>query len=75
GGDSIVSIQLVSRARAAGVVISPRDVFRHKTAAALAEVATDGGPETDTPAQPQAPLLSLEQDELAELEAQWENSK
>ncbi|OLZ58591.1 hypothetical protein AV521_46135, partial [Streptomyces sp. IMTB 2501] len=60
---------------AAGVVISPRDVFRHKTVAALAEVATDGSPETNTPAQPQAPLLSLEQDELAELEAQWENSK
>ncbi|AGZ43003.1 non-ribosomal peptide synthetase [Actinoplanes friuliensis] len=36
GGDSIVSIQLVSRARAAGLGISPRDVFRHKTPAGLA---------------------------------------
>ncbi|WP_405559512.1 amino acid adenylation domain-containing protein [Streptomyces sp. NBC_01180] len=75
GGDSIISIQLVSRARAAGVVISPRDVFRHKTVAALAELATDSGPEPHTTPQPQAPLISLEQDELAELEAQWENSK
>ncbi len=40
GGDSIVSIQLVSRARKAGLVISPRDVFTHKTVEALAAVAT-----------------------------------
>ncbi|MEU6484916.1 amino acid adenylation domain-containing protein [Streptomyces sp. NPDC046887] len=40
GGDSIVSIQLVARARAAGLVLTPKDVFRHQTAAALAAVAT-----------------------------------
>nr|WP_296777875.1 non-ribosomal peptide synthase/polyketide synthase [Rhodococcus sp. (in: high G+C Gram-positive bacteria)] len=40
GGDSIVSIQLVARARARGVVISPRDVFEQKTVARLAAVAT-----------------------------------
>ncbi|MGA9873091.1 MAG: amino acid adenylation domain-containing protein, partial [Rhodococcus sp. (in: high G+C Gram-positive bacteria)] len=39
GGDSIMSIQLVSRAKAAGLVLSPRDVFERKTVAALAEVA------------------------------------
>ncbi|MGH3915950.1 MAG: amino acid adenylation domain-containing protein, partial [Pseudonocardiaceae bacterium] len=39
GGDSIISIQLVSRARRAGVVISPRDVFEHKTVTGLAAVA------------------------------------
>ncbi|MFD4181841.1 amino acid adenylation domain-containing protein, partial [Rhodococcus sp. NPDC058514] len=39
GGDSIMSIQLVSRAKAAGVTISPREVFEHKTVAALALVA------------------------------------
>ncbi|GAA3046574.1 non-ribosomal peptide synthetase [Actinokineospora globicatena] len=39
GGDSIVSIQLVSRARAAGVTLSPRDVFEQRTVAALAVVA------------------------------------
>ncbi|HEY2416728.1 MAG TPA: condensation domain-containing protein, partial [Steroidobacteraceae bacterium] len=39
GGDSIVSIQLVSRARKAGLVISPRAVFQHQTVAALAAVA------------------------------------
>ncbi|MEV5840822.1 non-ribosomal peptide synthase/polyketide synthase [Streptomyces sp. NPDC051985] len=40
GGDSIVAMQLVARARAAGLAFSPRDVFRHKSVAGLATVAT-----------------------------------
>ncbi|WP_250405571.1 condensation domain-containing protein, partial [Streptomyces cellostaticus] len=50
GGDSILSIQLVARARAAGLVLSPREVFEHKTVAALATVATvtDGPAATET---------------------------
>ncbi|MFD6327862.1 amino acid adenylation domain-containing protein, partial [Streptomyces sp. NPDC058442] len=40
GGDSIVSIQLVGRARAAGLLFTPRDVFRLRTVAALAAMAT-----------------------------------
>ncbi|MGH3848116.1 MAG: condensation domain-containing protein [Pseudonocardiaceae bacterium] len=43
GGDSIVSIQLVSQARAAGVVITVRDVFEHRTVGRLAGVATESG--------------------------------
>jgi amino acid adenylation domain-containing protein/FkbM family methyltransferase/non-ribosomal peptide synthase protein (TIGR01720 family) len=39
GGDSIVSIQLVSRARAAGLEFTPRDVFQHPTVESLAAVA------------------------------------
>ena len=39
GGDSIMSIQLVSRARKAGLVITPRAVFQHQTVAALAAIA------------------------------------
>ena len=39
GGDSIVSIQLVSRARQAGLSITPRAVFQHQTVEALAAVA------------------------------------
>jgi amino acid adenylation domain-containing protein/non-ribosomal peptide synthase protein (TIGR01720 family) len=39
GGDSIVSIQVVSRARQAGLRLSPRDLFQHQTVQALARVA------------------------------------
>ncbi|MGX6750507.1 amino acid adenylation domain-containing protein, partial [Streptomyces xantholiticus] len=39
GGDSIVSIQLVSRARKAGLVFSAREVFQHRTPEALAALA------------------------------------
>ncbi|WP_131738712.1 non-ribosomal peptide synthetase [Actinomadura roseirufa] len=41
GGDSIQSIQVVSRARAHGLEIRPRDVFEHRTVAALAAAAGD----------------------------------
>src|SRR5262249_32939469 len=40
GGDSIMSIQLVSRARTAGLVMTPRAVFQHQTVEALAGAAT-----------------------------------
>src|SRR5262249_55754290 len=40
GGDSIMSIQLVSRARKAGLVITPRAVFQHQTVEALAAAAS-----------------------------------
>ncbi len=39
GGDSISSIHLVSRALAAGLRLTPRDVFEQRTVAALAAVA------------------------------------
>ncbi|MFJ9679414.1 amino acid adenylation domain-containing protein [Streptomyces sp. NPDC101194] len=46
GGDSIQSIQVVSRVRADGVELSPRSVFEHRTIAELARVASEraGGP-------------------------------
>nr|WP_063772078.1 non-ribosomal peptide synthetase [Kitasatospora mediocidica] len=40
GGDSLRSIRLVSRARAAGLGITPADVFVHRTPAGLAGAAT-----------------------------------
>ncbi|MFE9657498.1 amino acid adenylation domain-containing protein [Micromonospora sp. NPDC006431] len=50
GGDSIVSIQLVSRARQAGLRLTPREVFTHRTVAALARVADElGSAETEDP--------------------------
>lgn len=39
GGDSIASIHLVSRALAAGLRLTPRDVFEQRTVAGLAAVA------------------------------------
>jgi nonribosomal peptide synthetase CepB len=39
GGDSIMSMQLVARARRAGVLFTPQDVFERKTPAELAVVA------------------------------------
>ena len=42
GGDSILSIQVVSRAQQAGLVITPRQMFQHQTIAELAEVASHG---------------------------------
>ncbi|MFI5895176.1 amino acid adenylation domain-containing protein [Actinoplanes sp. NPDC051513] len=50
GGDSIVSIQLVLRARAAGLVCTARQVFEARTVAALAEVVTE--PATARPESP-----------------------
>ncbi|ORI21252.1 non-ribosomal peptide synthetase [Rhodococcus sp. 1168] len=61
GGDSIVSMQLVSRARAAGVVFTPRDVFNNRTPRALASLiaartsaATESGAVTSADPTPEA---------------------
>ncbi|MGC0419054.1 amino acid adenylation domain-containing protein [Embleya sp. AB8] len=41
GGDSIRSIQVVSRARARGVEVTPREIFERRTVAELAALAGD----------------------------------
>ncbi|MFI5776140.1 non-ribosomal peptide synthase/polyketide synthase [Nocardia sp. NPDC051570] len=43
GGDSIRSIQVVSRARVLGVEVSPREVFEYRTVAALVGIAAGRG--------------------------------
>ncbi|MFE9325082.1 amino acid adenylation domain-containing protein [Nocardia sp. NPDC052278] len=43
GGDSILSIRLVARAKAEGLSFSTQDVFVHKTVAGLAATATEAG--------------------------------
>ncbi|GHJ41202.1 non-ribosomal peptide synthetase [Streptomyces sp. TS71-3] len=66
GGDSIVSMRLVSQARAAGLRISPRDVFEQPTVAGLAPLAAtvtrqppgDPGPDTGSGDIPLTPMLS-----------------
>ncbi len=70
GGDSIVSIQLVSLARKAGLLITPRAVFQHQTVAALA-AAAQLVPQA-APALPDVKsLLSLTQSELEGLERRY----
>ncbi|GLW93516.1 non-ribosomal peptide synthetase [Actinokineospora globicatena] len=60
GGDSIISIQLVSRARAEGLKFSPRDVFERRTVARIAEVAAEPAPvvaSTGTGPVPLTPIM------------------
>nr|APD71466.1 non-ribosomal peptide synthetase 5 [Streptomyces sp.] len=79
GGDSISSIRVVGRARAHGIVITPRDVFGHRTPLALAAVVTAGpavqpAMQAGQPAPaPQAPLLELSEDEMDELDIELES--
>ncbi|WP_181774388.1 non-ribosomal peptide synthase/polyketide synthase [Amycolatopsis pittospori] len=65
GGDSIVAMQLVGRVRGAGLLLSPRDVFRHRTVAALAEACSV---RLDAPASSSGkPLVELDAAERAEI--------
>ncbi|MFE3181063.1 amino acid adenylation domain-containing protein [Streptomyces violascens] len=41
GGDSMMSVQLLSRLRRAGLVLTPQDIFEHRTVAALARVVRE----------------------------------
>jgi amino acid adenylation domain-containing protein/non-ribosomal peptide synthase protein (TIGR01720 family) len=43
GGDSIVALQVVSRARTRGVHVTPKDLFQHQTIERLARVAEPAG--------------------------------
>ncbi|WP_145003791.1 non-ribosomal peptide synthetase [Pseudomonas oryzihabitans] len=62
GGDSIVSIQVVSRARQAGLHLSPRDLFQHQSVRALAQVSRQGGEQAQQgPAAGEAALAAVQQ--------------
>ncbi|MFF4323493.1 amino acid adenylation domain-containing protein [Streptomyces sp. NPDC001568] len=68
GGDSIVSIRLVARARKEGLVLTPRDVFEHRTPARLAGSAgTAGQPAVELPAA-DGPLVELTSEQRAVLD-------
>ncbi|WP_432124771.1 amino acid adenylation domain-containing protein [Streptomyces sp. C10-9-1] len=74
GGDSISSIKLVTLAQAEGLDLSPREVFAHKTVAALAvavrERTPDPGADPDGDAA-EEPLIDLGADELDAFAADW----
>ncbi|MFB7674847.1 amino acid adenylation domain-containing protein [Kitasatospora purpeofusca] len=55
GGDSIVAITLVNRARALGLRIAPRDVFLHRTPRALAALPGTGTSPEPAPFSASAP--------------------
>lgn len=70
GGDSVLAVQVVARAREAGLVLSVRDLFDHQTAGTLAAVVGDlsaaTGPSDPVPAE--SPLLTFADDEFGEFE-------
>jgi amino acid adenylation domain-containing protein/non-ribosomal peptide synthase protein (TIGR01720 family) len=64
GGDSILSIQIVSRARQAGLILTPRDLFRYPTIGMLAASVAEGVPEAIPEAGPvtgKVPLTPIQQ--------------
>ena len=58
GGDSILSMQVVARARAAGLLCRPRDIFVEQTVAGLARVATIADGDSDMVDEGVGPLLA-----------------
>ncbi|MFH8609682.1 non-ribosomal peptide synthase/polyketide synthase [Streptomyces sp. NPDC018029] len=61
GGDSILSIQIVSRARQAGLALATKDVFRHQTVAELALCVREAAPQQDAVEEPaEAPLTPIQ---------------
>ncbi|SDO97798.1 non-ribosomal peptide synthase domain TIGR01720/amino acid adenylation domain-containing protein, partial [Rhodoferax sp. OV413] len=80
GGDSILSLQIVARARQQGLVISPRQLFERQSVALLAAVAetldpADGrSPAAARPAPSGlVPLLPIQSDFFARSSLQWQN--
>ncbi|WP_207388911.1 amino acid adenylation domain-containing protein [Azotobacter chroococcum] len=62
GGDSIVALQVVGRARQQGLALTPRDLFQHQRLADLAGVARPlAAPAVDTgPAEGVVPLTPIQ---------------
>ncbi|WP_247665588.1 AMP-binding protein [Nocardiopsis sp. B62] len=73
GGDSVTSIRLVGRARAAGLELTVRDVFTHRTPERLAAHAARSadqersGPGSPDPAEPEPEPAPARGEEFADL--------
>src|SRR5215475_14389640 len=63
GGDSVLALQVVTRAREAGLGLSVRDLFDHQSAARLAPLATDVAASA-----PASPAVVLSPDQVVDLE-------
>jgi hypothetical protein len=76
GGDSVLALGVIARAREAGLPLSVRDLFDRQTPAALATVTgaapdvadAGGGAARGDAVAVEPPLLALSADELAEFE-------
>src|SRR5690606_7154012 len=69
GGDSIMSLQLVARARRMGVALTPRQVFDEKTPAGMAAAAEVLDPRASEEPLSDGSLVDLDEGELAGLRA------
>lgn len=72
GGDSILSVQLAARARAAGLALNPRMVFEHPTLERLAAAidAGEGESTRDIRREPMS-VSGLSAEQLSSLQASW----
>jgi len=69
GGDSILSIQVVARARRAGLAVTPRQLFENQTIAGLASVAgsaESAGAAPQGPVEGEVPLTPIQRRFFAE---------
>ncbi len=69
GGDSILSLQVASRARQAGLDLTPRQIFQHQTIAELAAVAGTAlsvAPASQGPVTGAAPLTPIQRSFFAQ---------
>lgn len=82
GGDSILSLQVVARAKKAGISLKPKDLFIHQTLGDLAAFAARQSPATESiqpaaEAQDSYPLTPIQQwffDTQPEAPAHWNQS-
>ena len=79
GGDSILSVQLAARMRAAGLTVDPRTIFEHPTVAALAAAIDDGigtlsNGHTDIRHEPMS-VSGLSAADLAALRSSWSKAR
>jgi amino acid adenylation domain-containing protein/non-ribosomal peptide synthase protein (TIGR01720 family) len=69
GGDSILSIQVVARARRSGLLLTARQLFDHQTIAQLAEIVAVAGTmtaEIEGPVEGEVPLTPIQRSFFAE---------
>jgi aryl carrier-like protein len=88
GGDSVLAVQVVARAREAGIALTVRDLFDHQTAqtlaAAIGDVPPPASDSASAAAPAESPQLTFAADEFgdfgdleagrpsSEIDAEWE---